>query len=244
MKVAVPIVSVVSVVSIVSIVSIVSLVALAACGSSGGGSDRSAPAATDGPAAAAPNANPDGVPYPTDNIGTSPRVGERPGNRIANFKFLGYPGGDKSLGLQPLSLASFFDPSGKRYKLVHIQAAATWCTVCRAESEAIATMKAKLEERKVGWLIALAEGSAPGTPSTTKDLDQWLLQFRAPYTHVLDPGSENLGAFHGTGSLPWNANVDARTMELLSSGIGAKFSESEILAELDGWLAKVDATAR
>src|SRR5262245_29945834 len=73
----------------------------------------------------APDTNPDGVLYPTDNIGRLPRKLSPPtsGNRIANFKFMGYPDADESKGLQPLSLADYFDPSGQRYRLIHIQAA-------------------------------------------------------------------------------------------------------------------------
>src|SRR5687768_2765882 len=58
--------------------------------------------------------NPDGDPYPTDNIGGRPRGGGRRGDRIANFKFQGYRDGDRSKGLAPISLAEYFDPKQKR----------------------------------------------------------------------------------------------------------------------------------
>src|SRR5262245_61197616 len=81
----------------------------------------------------APDTNPDGVPYPTANIGTLPRKGSTPGNRIKNYKFLGYPNADSSKGLQPISLAQFFDPSGNLFRIIHIQAAGVWCTACQEE---------------------------------------------------------------------------------------------------------------
>ncbi|HEY8079744.1 MAG TPA: hypothetical protein VIF62_36690, partial [Labilithrix sp.] len=102
---------------------------IAACSSSSsapqdpgltGGTDTSA-------AAAAPDKNPDGIAYPSDHVGTNARVGSTPGDRIKNYKFLGYPNGDVSQGLQPISLADFFDPSEAKYKLIHLQASGSWC---------------------------------------------------------------------------------------------------------------------
>jgi hypothetical protein len=40
-------------------------------------------------------------------------------------------------------------------------------------------------------------------------------------------------------ALPWNANIDARTMEILSLGVGATTTEQGILDEVDGWLAQL-----
>src|SRR5687768_13182423 len=67
-------------------------------------------------AGTAPDTNPEGVPYPTTNIGTLPRNAGAKGNTIQNFKFLGYPNADPSQGLQPISLAQFYDPSGAKYR--------------------------------------------------------------------------------------------------------------------------------
>ena len=90
---------------------LVTFAGTAACGSKE--QDKGVEGEAVGAADSAPDTNPDGVPYPTDNIGTSPRLGTRRGNRMQNFKFLGYPNGDKSQGLQPISLAQFYDPKGR-----------------------------------------------------------------------------------------------------------------------------------
>lgn len=190
-----------------------------------------------GAAAAAPDTNPDGVPYPKDNIGTVERKGSKPGNRIANFKFMGYPNADKSGGLQPLSLAQFYDPSGNRYRILHIQASGVWCSACQAETEVVVPMKADLEAKKAVWVVSLAEGPTPGTPSKQKDLDGWIAEFKSPYTHFLDPNNANLGPFYDRTALPWNANIDARTMEILTAGTGAVTSREGILKEIDDALA-------
>lgn len=189
----------------------------------------------DGVAAAdtAPDKNPDGVPYPTDNIGTIERKGEKPGNRIQNFKFLGYPEGNVSAGLQPISLAQYFDPSGNKTKILHIQASGSWCVYCQQEAKIVAPMRADLEAKKVVWIITLAEGATPGTPSKQSDLDKWLKTYTSTYTHALDPGNKNLGPFYDASALPWNADIDATTMEILKAGTGAVTSKEGILQEID-----------
>lgn len=218
---------------------------VAACGSSGtstpqdpglvGGGEGDTSAST------ASDTNPDGVPYPTENIGTHPRNGDAPGNVIKNYKFLGYPGGDVTKGLQPVSLADYFDPEGKKYKLIHVQASGVWCIFCRKETEIVTPLKEDLEQRKVVWLISLAEGATQGVAATDKDLKGWLREFKAPYTHLLDPGNKNFGPFYDAAALPWNANIDARTMEILSSVEGAATSKDVLLDDVDYWLNKINS---
>lgn len=221
--------------------------ALAVVASAGAGCSSSTPATSgeeqdrgiEGPgaAAAAPDKNPDGVDYPTQNLGTAARSGDRPGNVIANYKFMAYKDGNVANGLEPVSMAAYFDPSGARYKLIHIAASGAWCKPCRDEAQIVAPLRAKLEERKVVWLISLAEGPTPGTASTQKDLDLWISQLKAPYTHFLDSGNYNLGPFYDAAALPWNTDIDARTMEILTSRVGVNPTESAILGEIDKALA-------
>jgi hypothetical protein len=190
----------------------------------------------EGAAAAAPDTNPEGIPYPTDNIGTVERKGvgakAKPGNRIANFKFLGYPNADKSQGLQPMSLAQFFDPTGSKYRILHIQASGVWCTACQAETEVVVPMKSELDTKKTVWVVSIAEGATPGTASKPADLDNWIAKFKSPFTHFIDPNNANLGQFYDRTALPWNANIDTRTMEILTAGTGAMTTRDGILKEI------------
>lgn len=220
------------------VTAIALLLAVCACTSSTSQPDQDT--RLDDEAASAPDTNPDGLPYPTTNVGTSARSGSRAGNRIANYKFLGYPDADKSKGLQPVSLASYFDPEGKNYKLLHIQASGVWCTVCQKETEILVPLAPKLKEKKIVWLVSMAEGATPGTPSVQKDIDNWIQQFQSPFTHVLDPGNKNLGVFYDAAALPWQGSINARTMEILSSGTGGHTSEAAIWEDLDPWLEKID----
>lgn len=186
-----------------------------------------------GTADTAPDTNPDGQPYPTDNIGTLERKGTKAGNRIANYKFLGYPNADSSQGLQPISLAQYYDPTGTRYKIIHIQASGTWCSACRSETRVVVPMKAELEAKGAVWLVSIAEGDSMGMASKQKDMDKWIAEFKSPFTHWLDPGNANLGPFYDRTALPWNANIDATTMEILTSGTGAVVTKDGIHAEID-----------
>jgi hypothetical protein len=171
--------------------------------------------------------------YPTGNIGTAPRQGDKPGNRIANYKFLGYPNADVGAGLKRIALSDFYDPTGETTKIIHIQAVGVWCSPCKAETSVVGPMKADLEAKKVVWLVSLAEGPAPGSPAYQKDLDGWLTTSESPYTHWLDPANKNLGPFYDRARLPWNANIDATTMEILTARTGAVTDSASILAEID-----------
>ncbi len=225
------------------------LVGLVACSSSGNsGSAAGTPGTSsgntppdngglegegEGTAGSAPDTNPAGVAYPTENIGTTARKGTTPGNRIANYKFLGFPNGDTAGGLKPMSLAQYFDPTGSKYEVIHIQAAGVWCSACRGETTTVVPLKPELEARKVVWLVSLAEGASPGSPSTEKDLKGWIAQFDSPYSHVIDPANKNLGVFYDRTALPWNADIDARTMEILTSGTGGAPNKEVLLGEID-----------
>ncbi len=226
--------------------SAVALVAACSSSSTGGTSGPEQDKGIEGngdTSATAPDTNPEGVAYPKDNLGTNPRNGTTAGNKLLNYKFLGYPDGDMSGGLKPISMASFFDPSGTKYKLIHVQASGTWCVYCKEETKVVTPLKQKLVARKVVWVISLAEGPTPGTAATGGDLDKWVAQFKAPYTHLLDPANKNFGPFYDAAALPWNANIDARSMEILSSSVGAATSESAILGDVDKWLAQIDSGA-
>lgn len=201
-------------------------------GSSGTPVDRGVEGGDKSPTTA-PDTNPAGDPYPTQNIGTTV------GTVIQNYKFLGYPDGDTAKGLQPISLAQYFDPKGTKYKMIHVQASGTWCTFCRQETRMVIPMKAQFEERKVLWVLSLAEGDVQGTAATKADLDKWISQFKWDVPHLLDSGNKNFGPFYDAAALPWNANIDLKTMKILSTSVGAPQSEKALLDELDANLKKI-----
>ena len=163
----------------------------------------------------APDKNPDGAEYPTTNLGTSV------GTVIRNYKVVGYPDGNPAGGLKPMSLAQFYDPTGAKTKLIHIQVVGTWCIYCRQEMKDISTKGAELAQRKVVWIVSVAEGPSAGSPSEKGDLDQWIAQYKGPFPHFFDSGSKALGVFYTSGALPFNVDIDARTMQIVTLGAGA-----------------------
>lgn len=191
--------------------------------------------------------NPDGVAYPTARIGTKPSTHNKKtntagnaGDVMKNFKFYGYPKGDKSQGLQQVSLADFYDPQGKNFRLIHIQAAAVWCGPCNQEASAAAKIASELKEKKIGWLTALVETSKQGSPSTKSDLDKWTTSYQSDFAHVLDPNNAQFGVFFEKAAIPWNADLDARTMEILFASTGGASTPEAIREDLDGWLKFLD----
>jgi hypothetical protein len=166
--------------------------------------------------------NPDGVPYPTDHLGGNKRVGGRPGDRIPNLTFQGYVDGDRSQGLQAVSLADYFDPSQKRYKILHLEIAATWCTICASEADATVTVKEPLGARGIAYVEIIVAGPTAGAGPALSDVTGWMDRHQSNFTTAIDVHARRLGAIgiHGD-VMPWDVLLDTRTMEILDSSGGA-----------------------
>src|SRR5450432_496425 len=96
-------------VAIVSL-SAVALSGVMACSSSAKPTNQGLAAGTE---PTGTDVNPYGVAYPTAGLGFKPRgdpSSQAAGDKIKNFKFLGYVDSNKSSGLTTISLADFFDP--------------------------------------------------------------------------------------------------------------------------------------
>jgi hypothetical protein len=173
-------------------------------------------------AASGGNVNPDGVPYPAPagGYGHSARKGKTPGSIIQNFKFFGYPDADESKGLQTIALADYYDPCGQRLKLLHLSVAAVWCEPCNEETVALVASKAQLDAEHVVLVQALSDGPTKTVPATTSDLKFWIQENKSNFTEMLDPNLANLGVFFDAAAVPWNADIDPRTMEILDDGTG------------------------
>jgi hypothetical protein len=168
------------------------------------------------------DANPDGVPYPhpSGGYGRTPRSGGTAGSVIANFKFQGYPSGDLSNGLRTISLADYFDPCGKRYTMIHLTVGAVWCQPCSQETDALVAANSMLSKEGIVVLQALDDGATAGEPATQSDLQYWIQDHKSDFTEMLDPGLQSLSGFFNAASVPWNTDIDPRTMEILDSTEG------------------------
>ncbi len=209
-------------------------------GGSGSGSGAACNPCDDGGSGVTPvpggtDLNPDGVAYPTPaaGYGRSARLGSKPGSIIQNFKFLGYPSSDPTKSsLQTISLANFYDPCNKRYKVLHITVAGVWCQPCNMETDALVAAKSMLDSEQVVVIQALDDGPIVGTPATKMDLDYWVKNHMVNFTEMLDPGLQNLGGFFDAAAIPWNADIDVRTMEILDAAVGFSDVTTELAPAL------------
>jgi hypothetical protein len=195
-------------------VALAALMAGAACSSSGGAGNG----AGDVDSGAGTETNPDGVPYPSPagGYGHTARSGSTPGSVLQNFKFQGYVDSNVASGLTTISMADYYDPCNKRYKMIHITVASVWCVGCDQETTAIVAAKSQLDSEQVVVLQALDE-STVGKPATDTDLQNWIQAHGSNFTEMLDPGLQNFAGFFNAASVPWNADIDPRTMEIVDS---------------------------
>ncbi len=189
-----------------------------AASAAGCGSD--APPDFDDPRSPANPQNPDGVPYPEDHGGSTARAGTRIGDRIPNLAFQGYVDGDRASGLRTISLADFYDPDQKRHKLLHLQAAATWCSICSSESEATVIVKEPLGQEGAVFLQVVVNGNALNRGPSLDEVHAWMDRHAANYSIAIDVRTVRLAGL-GVTTVPWNMLIDTRSMEILHSSSGA-----------------------
>lgn len=188
--------------------------------------------------------NPYGKPYPTQNLGFDARTQTRPGNILRNIKFQGYkttqgtavsPSGKT----EPVSLADLYDPDTKNgFKVLHITVSSVWCSPCVEETKEMVSVAPEATSKQVLFFQALADGPEVGTGATIGDLDFWATKSKVNFTLVLDPSLKALGPLFTAGAVPFNANIDLRSMEILSAVAGAP---QDLMADGVKWVKWVDS---
>jgi hypothetical protein len=235
-------------------------------GGSGGSPNQEAGRGVLPPPPPAVATNPYGVPYPTTNIGTMERGGtsatSTPGNVIANFAFLGYF--NKTQGTltvdssspSVISLSDFYDPAEKKYKVLHLNVAARWCMPCNDEADTLTCSGPNTPASSGGYCSGdvgntaqglaasgaavfslLTEGTSEGTGATVADLQAWIGEKSIDYNMGIDPEQQNLGVFFPESAIPWNADIDTRTMEILDSAVGY---DETLVAGIGTWVTWVE----
>ena len=182
-------------------------------------------------------ANPDGIPYPTDNLGGGERRNGLPGNRIPNFTFRSYRNG-RAAGLETVSLAEYFDPGQKRHKVLHLQVAATWCGVCSAELEATVGVTEQLRARGIVFLEVIVSGASAGKGPSLAEVDAWVDRHKTNFPTGIDVRARRLGPLGVSGSaMPHDILIDTRTMEILDSSVGAPLDVAKYGQDGLDWVA-------
>ena len=212
---------------------------------SGGGQDPGLVAAGDASTCDARSGVDKVTCYPALDVGINPRKGSVPGNRIQNYKFVGYPNDasatklDTSKGTSTVQLADYFDPKREKYSIIILNVAARWCGPCVQETnEIVGGISATYGAKKVVFVQAITEG-LEYKAATLDDLNAGVAErgghaTTINFTSMLDPNQANLGAFFDRAAIPFNAVLDARSMEILYAGTGAP---PDISAFLDKYLA-------
>jgi hypothetical protein len=181
-------------------------------------------------------ANPDGVPYPTDSLGGLERATNRPGQRIPNFTFQAYVNGDRTKGLQTISLADFFDPQQKRFKVLDIQISQVWCSICSAETTSTSQVIAQLTSEGAVFLQVMTSGADASRGPSLGEVDSWVDQHDMTYTLAIDVRSRRMGTV-GVTTVPWDILIDPRTMEILDSSAGAPADVEKYVRDGLQWVA-------
>lgn len=182
------------------------------------------------------DANPDGVPYPTDSIGGIERGTNRPGQRIPNFTFQAYVNGDRAKGLQTVSLADFYDPEQERHKVLDIQISQVWCTICSVETESTSQLIDELTAEGAVFLQIMTSGSDASRGPSLGEVDAWVDRHEMAYTLAIDVRSRRMGGI-GVSTVPWDLLVDTRTMEILDSSAGAPADVAKYVRDGLQWVA-------
>jgi hypothetical protein len=202
--------------------------------------------------------NPMGECCPTANIGHVASSGATR-FRIANLKFMGYrPKGtevvDTSGPPVQISLCDYYNPTGKNgsYKIIHMSAASRWCGPCSHETSDVSGYDYQNNVRTapgiaadtaplgVLFMQALIDGTNAGTGATMDDLRVWMSSHESNFPSFIDPGPTQLREFSDGKSLPWNADIDARSMEILRISVGGG---SDLAGEVKQWASWADANA-
>ena len=167
--------------------------------------------------------NPDGAPYPTDNLGGRTRAGQRRGDRIPNLTFRAYRDpANPAAGLQSFSLAELYDPQQRRHKVLHIQVAATWCAICSGELSQTVPVAEALRAEGAVRLEVIISGQTSGAGPAESEVEAWMARHRTNLTTAVDVRGRRLAALGvSTAVVPHDILVDTRTMEILDSSVGS-----------------------
>ena len=175
-------------------------------------------------AAGSSGVNPYGVPYPTDHLGTHARSGSARGERVDNLGFQGYR--PSTTTLRKVSLADLYDPDGKTHDVVFLVGGTQWSGPDQATLDSL-----KASTKRIATLAVLGEGTSPGQAATLTNLATYRAK-NAFATTALDSDFTVLGAYFDKSAVPFVMVIDARTMEIVTAGVGGITTVSEVDTEV------------
>ena len=149
--------------------------------------------------------------------------------------------------MSTIHVCDFYDPQqkgmpgvigGVPIKLIHVGAFSMWDKASGEEADFIsgsnstgantsgASWAKELAPLGVVFIEVLADGAVVGTGATLADLKSWT-QAHAPSQNVFGQNvfvgidaNQDLGAFFSPDATPYNADIDARTLQVLDTSVG------------------------
>jgi len=160
------------------------------------------------------------------------------GSVIPNYVLEGFPNAASDTStLQRISLQDFYNPTGTGVfppgspygegtplpKAIILDRAAVWCGPCNDEANTeIPPLFAQYHPMGGMWLLALDEGSVPGTQPTQAQLKSWLTRYgvnkNAVYPGSIDPQAEFSDIFED--AYPGNAIIRTKDMKIIKVEVG------------------------
>jgi hypothetical protein len=171
--------------------------------------------------------NPEGVAYPTANIGGQPRTDTKAGQIFPNLTLEGVRSAATKDTPAVVSMAEYYDPTGARYDLLHVIGIFMWCPHCNNETNNLSTLPAWQADHRVAvvQIAMLGYGNGNATPSWT-ELQKWVSDHNLTFPVLVDGQGAQLGQYFSVNSVPLNIVVNPRTMEVLDVTVG-EISDSQ-----------------
>ena len=170
------------------------------------------------------------------------------GSTIDDYSFQGFVNAKASNAtLQTIHLSDFYNPhaddasydapdpadddrlfppgspygqGSKKPKALLIAIASVWCGPCNQEAKSVFPgLYAKYKPCGGEFLFQLAEGAAPGTPATEKNIRAWTTKYKVNYPATFD-AAQQLSPLYSANSFPDSAIVDTRTMKIVEAVTG------------------------
>ena len=164
-------------------------------------------------------ANPDGVVYPTENIGGQPRTANRPGQTFPNLTLEGIRSAATVEVPTAVAMSELYDPAGARYDLLHVMAIFFWCPHCNNETNNLAQIAAWRADRRVAAIQIAMEGYGSASPGWS-EVQKWVRDHNLDLPVVVDGQGAQLGQYFSVNYVPLNIVVNPRTMEILAVDVG------------------------
>jgi len=163
--------------------------------------------------------NPEGVAYPTENIGGQPRTATKAGQIFPNLTLEGVRSAATKDTPAVVSMAEYYDPTGARYDLLHVIGIFMWCPHCNNETNNLSTLPAWQADHRVAVVQIAMLGYGNAAPSWT-ELQKWVGDHNLTFPVLVDGQGAQLGQYFSVNYVPLNIVVNPRTMEVLDVTVG------------------------